>query len=404
MRHIYFLQQFFEKLPAPAFLKDNKFRFMWINKEAEKFFEKKEIEVVGKTEKNITGDPEVEEIEKKVLKTKKSIVYEKSYNGKYYHIVRIPIRLGDGTYGVAGIFFDITERVIEEKLLKLSNFVERIIIETLGEAHEDVKEFVISFSRKFHTEYPDIARMLLYKNEYLLGDSDEKLVKKAQEGDSERSFMYDRETFYVVPIGDFKFVINIPDEYKGLVKPIVAFLKSQVSSVLTILQAQSSKKQLLDNIEKIVDIVSSWSEKENIDLVMKKALNSIVSAIPECQKASLWLMENDNYRCVAVYNYPSDFENFTMPVEADNHTQFIKESPVAEPEKPWEYNRKSKYRDLWEKFGVCDENFRCLIGGFKVKDRILGLISVDNFEGKSFSLESKKLLENYVKLLTIFLK
>ncbi len=404
MRHIYFLQQFFERLPAPAFLKDNKFRFMWINKEAEKFFERKESEVVGKTEQSIIGDSEVEEIEKKVVKTKKSVEYEKTYNGKHYHIVRIPIRLGDGTYGVSGIAFDVTERVIEEKLLKLSNFVERIIIETLAEVPEDIIEFAKSFSRKFHSEYPDIAKTLLYKNEYLLGINDEKLLKKAQEIDSEKSFNLDRETFYVVPISDFKFVVHIPEEYRGIVKPITAFLKSHVSSALTVLESQNSKKKFIENIEKVVDIVSSWSEKKNIDLLMKKALDIIVSAIPECQKASLWILENNVYKCVTLYNYPSDFQDFTMPVEADNYTQFVKENPVVELENPWEYNRKSKYRDLWEKFGVCDENFRCLIGGFKVNERILGLIAVDNFEGKKFSFESKKLLENYVKLLTIFLK
>jgi len=38
MRYLYFLQQFFERLPAPAFIKDNKGRYLWINKEFETFW------------------------------------------------------------------------------------------------------------------------------------------------------------------------------------------------------------------------------------------------------------------------------------------------------------------------------------------------------------------------------
>jgi len=56
MRYLYFLQQFFDRLPAPAFIKDNKGRYIWVNKELENAVGLTEERIIGKFEAVILND------------------------------------------------------------------------------------------------------------------------------------------------------------------------------------------------------------------------------------------------------------------------------------------------------------------------------------------------------------
>ena len=112
MRYLYFLQQFFDRLPAPAFIKDNKGRYIWVNKELENAVGLTEERIIGKFEAVILNDESIEDVDRKVMRTRKNQVHEEIINGRYYTIHRMPIRLGTGSYGVAGIMYDMTEKLL----------------------------------------------------------------------------------------------------------------------------------------------------------------------------------------------------------------------------------------------------------------------------------------------------
>ncbi|WP_448376680.1 PAS domain-containing protein [Fervidobacterium sp.] len=403
MRYLYFLQQFFERLPAPAFIKDNKGRFLWINKELENALELTEDKIIGKREVEILDFEEIAEIDRKVMRSRRNHSHEIVVNGRHYSVQRMPIRLGDGNYGVAGVMFDITQKVLEQTLYKLQNFVEEKIMEALSEADGDIVTFVTSFSRKFHAQYPHIAVVLLKDNEYLIGEKDEKLIAKVKEIDEVKSFVYEKKNYQVVPIDRFKFVVHVPEQYLTMAKALAGFLGSHVLAALKILDNQKMYKDIIAKFDSIIKIIQLWNEKESLEEYLKRMLDELVKIIPETQKASVWLLENDIYKCVAVYNYDEDVKNLIIKSSEDNYGPNIGENNVVELLEAYKLNRESQYKDIWERAGVTSPTFIPLVGSVKVGDKKLVIISLDNFEGERFSESSKKVLQIFVELLSLYI-
>ncbi|HOH54054.1 MAG TPA: PAS domain-containing protein, partial [Fervidobacterium sp.] len=167
MRYLYFLQQFFDRLPAPAFIKDNKGRYIWVNKELENAIGLTEEKIIGKFEAVILNDESIEDVDRKVMRTRKNQVHEEVINGRYYTIHRMPIRLGTGSYGVAGIMYDMTEKLLEQTIYQMQSFVEKVIIESLSEQNVDPLELMKSIVKKFDEQYPKITVTLLKDNSYV---------------------------------------------------------------------------------------------------------------------------------------------------------------------------------------------------------------------------------------------
>uniref|UniRef100_A0A7V4KB99 PAS domain S-box protein n=1 Tax=Fervidobacterium pennivorans TaxID=93466 RepID=A0A7V4KB99_FERPE len=403
MRYLYFLQQFFERLPAPAFIKDNKGRYLWINKELENVLGLPEEKIVGKRESEIFGIEEIEEIDRKVKRTRRNHSHEIVYNGRHYNIQRMPIRLGDGNYGVAGVMFDITQKVLEQSLYKLLSFVEEKIMEALGEADGDIVTFVTSFSRKFHAQYPHVAVVLLMDNEYLIGTKDDKIIEKAKEIDEVKTFVHDKKTYQVIPIDRFKFVVHVPEHYTSMARALAGFLGSYVLAALKVLENQKVYKDVIEKLNSITKIIELWNKTQTLEEYLALMLGELVKVIPETQKASVWLLENDEYKCVAVYNYSDEVKKLVIKASEDSYGPHIGENKVVELLDAYKLNKESKYKDIWEKAGVTSPNFIPLIGSVKLGDKKVVIISLDNFEGARFSETSKKVLQIFVELLSIFL-
>jgi len=403
MRYLYFLQQFFERLPAPAFIKDNKGRFLWINKELENALELTEDKIIGKREVEILDFEEIAEIDRKVMRSRRNHSHEIVVNGRHYSVQRMPIRLGDGNYGVAGVMFDITQKVLEQTLYKLQTFVEEKIMEALSEVDGDIVAFVTSFARKFHAQYPHVAVVLLKDNEYLIGEKDEKLIAKVKEIDEVKSFMYEKKNYQVVPIDRFKFVVHVPEHYLTMAKALAGFLGSHVLAALKILDNQKMYKDIIAKFDSIIKIIQLWNEGESLEEYLKRMLDELVKIIPETQKASVWLLENDIYKCVAVYNYDEDVKNLIIKASEDNYGPNIGENNVVELLEAYKLNRESQYKDIWERAGVTSPTFIPLVGSVKVGDKKLVIISLDNFEGERFSETSKKVLQIFVELLSAYI-
>jgi len=403
MRYLYFLQQFFDRLPAPAFIKDNKGRYIWVNKELENVVGLTEERIIGKFEAVILNDESIEDLDRKVMRTRKNQVHQEMINGRYYTIHRMPIRLGTGSYGVAGIMYDMTEKVLEQTIYQMQSFVEKLIIELLSEQDVDTVEFMKNIVKKFNEQYPKITVTLLKDNSYVAGREDRKLSERAATIDEIKTMIHDRRTYQVVPVENYKFIIYVPEEYTSISKALSTYLSSQVLAAIKIIENRRAYKEFGNKLETIIKMVQLWESSSSLDSYLQSVLDELVKIIPETQKASIWLLDGDDYRNVAVYNYGDEVKNVIIKTSEDNYGKSIGENKVAELTEVYKLNKESPHKDIWELAGVTDPNFSPLVGSVKIGDKKLVIISLDNFEGKHFSEESKKILNLLVDLLSTFL-
>ncbi|HOV53983.1 MAG TPA: PAS domain-containing protein [Fervidobacterium sp.] len=403
MRYLYFLQQFFDRLPAPAFIKDNKGRYIWVNKELENAVGLTEERIIGKFEAVILNDESIEDLDRKVMRTRKNQVHQEMINGRYYTIHRMPIRLGTGSYGVAGIMYDMTEKVLEQTIYQMQSFVEKLIIELLSEQDVDTVEFIKNIVKKFNEQYPKITVTLLKDNSYVAGREDRKLSERAATIDEIKTMIHDRRTYQVVPVENYKFIIYVPEEYTSISKALSTYLSSQVLAAIKIIENRRAYKEFGNKLETIIKMVQLWESSSSLDSYLQSVLDELVKIIPETQKASIWLLDGNDYRNVAVYNYGDEVKNVIIKTSEDNYGKSIGENKVAELTEVYKLNKESPHKDIWELAGVTDPNFSPLVGSVKIGDKKLVIISLDNFEGKHFSEESKKILNLLVDLLSTFL-
>lgn len=404
MRYFYFLQQFFERLPAPACIKDTKGRIIWVNPEYLNMLGLPEEKVISKFESELLQNDSITEVDRKVMRTRRIQTVEITFNGRYYQVHRMPIRLGTGNYGVAAVMYDMTERILEQLLYKLQVFVEQKILESLTECEGDVDKFAEIFSRKFYGEYPDVATVLLKDNRYFLGLEDQKLIEKVQAVNELKTFTLEKKVYLVCPVENFKFVVRVPDQYVSVAKALGGYLSSQVLAALKVLESQRVYREYSEKLDAIVKLINLFEESESLEDYLRKVLSELVKLIPEAQKASIWLRFGDEYKAVAVYGYPAELEGFSMPVAEDTYGPVVGENRVLELRDAYVLNRNATNQELWERFGVTEPNFVPLIGTVKVGENKLVILSLDNFEGKSFSETSKKLLKLFVDLLSAYLK
>lgn len=403
MRYLYFLQQFFDRLPAPAFIKDNKGRYIWVNKELENAVGLTEERIIGKFEAVILNDESIEDLDRKVMRTRKNQVHQEMINGRYYTIHRMPIRLGTGSYGVAGIMYDMTEKVLEQTIYQMQSFVEKLIIELLSEQDVDTVECMKNIVKKFNEQYPKITVTLLKDNSYVAGREDRKLSERAATIDEIKTMIHDRRTYQVVPVENYKFIIYVPEEYTSISKALSTYLSSQVLAAIKIIENRRAYKEFGNKLETIIKMVQLWESSSSLDSYLQSVLDELVKIIPETQKASIWLLDGNDYRNVAVYNYGDEVKNVIIKTSEDNYGKSIGENKVAELTEVYKLNKESPHKDIWELAGVTDPNFSPLVGSVKIGDKKLVIISLDNFEGKHFSEESKKILNLLVDLLSTFL-
>lgn len=303
MRYLYFLQQFFDRLPAPAFIKDNRGRYMWVNKEFENAIGLTEEKIIGKFESVILNDESVEELDRKVMRSRKNQVHESMINGRYYTIHRMPIRLGTGSYGVAGIMYDMTEKILEQTLYQMQSSVEKIIIDSLSETNTDTLEFMKSMLRGFNEQYPEVNVILLKGDTHIMGDAEPKLIEKVNNIDEIKTFSFEKKTYQVIPVENYKFVVCVPAQYVSISKALSTFLSSQVLAAIKIIEKQRAHEEFGEKLEAIIRMIRLWESSPSLDSYLESMLSELVKIIPEAQRASVWVLDGKNYRNVAVYNY-----------------------------------------------------------------------------------------------------
>lgn len=410
MRHLFYLQQFFERFPAPAFIKDHKLRYIWINKEWEKFFGIIERKVIGKTNKKLFGEDIHEEIDKKVIKTKKAISYTTILDNKFLLINKIPIRLGDGTYGVAGFILEETERYLYELSLKGLVTINEVIRDLLLENYKDKDSFIVEFFENLYKKSQMGPYALLKENEenkIIKSYLPEKVCQRAFSKNELKEFSVDNEKWIVVPIGKYKLLLESKPNYFKIIKNLYPAVISKIESILDSIERKLKEELYYKALEKMVNFVVLWKSNKDLKSFFKKALEDILEIIPEAEKGSVWLINKDKYECIAEIGYPGAESLKFSSSKTAYGTEIVKKiqkgEKVFEIENANELVQKSKLKDVLSSYGMNTPNFVPLIGVFRIGNEFVGNISLDNFRGKHFSDESKKLLSYFVDILTVFL-
>lgn len=119
------LASFFQSTSDMASIKDDKFRYILINKNLAKFLGRKINEVIGKTDFELlpkTLAESCKKTDKKALKVKRLIISQEKFGKKVYETRKFPVLLEEGKIGVGGFIRDIT--ALKEREEKYSALID----------------------------------------------------------------------------------------------------------------------------------------------------------------------------------------------------------------------------------------------------------------------------------------
>jgi PAS domain S-box-containing protein len=114
---------FIDSTSDGVFLKDNKLRYVIVNKSLRMFFKKSEKEIIGKTDFELRPPEDAKkaiDADKKSLKSSSIVISEETLGDRVYEIRRFAVLLGDKR-GIGGFVRDITERKRVEEELKTNS-------------------------------------------------------------------------------------------------------------------------------------------------------------------------------------------------------------------------------------------------------------------------------------------
>ncbi|MDD3521100.1 MAG: diguanylate cyclase [Actinomycetota bacterium] len=126
-----------------AYLKDEEFKFVFVNKAFEEFYNKKSIEVIGKDELEISDREFVEKRKKtglKALRLKNIVSEEFEWKNRIYKATKFPVKMLNGAYGIGAYIGDITEERLNERAQKKILQRHMILTDVLSRSFESTQK------------------------------------------------------------------------------------------------------------------------------------------------------------------------------------------------------------------------------------------------------------------------
>jgi PAS domain S-box-containing protein len=107
-----------------AFLKDDKFRHLWANRELCRFYKKAEKEIIGKTDAELmtrSAAARCRKTDRQALAENRAHVSEETVGGLTFETRKFPVKLADGGMGVGGYIRDISASKRQLEMIEQSS-------------------------------------------------------------------------------------------------------------------------------------------------------------------------------------------------------------------------------------------------------------------------------------------
>lgn len=137
-----------------VYLKDENLKYVFVNKPLEIFYKKKESEIIGRSDFDLTDRENALNSSKtdlEVLNKKTLIENEVTIGDKIYKNIKFPVKLLNGNYGVGGYTEDITEehrnKIREKKNLMRNQILVEILTRKFNSTQEQL-DYVLNVSLK----------------------------------------------------------------------------------------------------------------------------------------------------------------------------------------------------------------------------------------------------------------
>jgi len=129
------LRQFIDSSRDIIFLKDEKFRYVFMNETGLSFGNvKKEEDIVGKTDFDLHADPDAREFRRGDLaaleKKQGPEIHDLVVDGRLLEVTKFPVDLGGGRTGVGGVVRDVTEQRQAEEMIRRSEELLRTFVDS----------------------------------------------------------------------------------------------------------------------------------------------------------------------------------------------------------------------------------------------------------------------------------
>ena len=154
---------FIDSTSDAVFLKDDRLRYIIVNRLLRNFFQKEEGEIIGKRDSELRSKETAEKARKADLKSLNSssiVVSEEIVNSRVYEIRRFPVKLEESRIGVGGFVRDITKRKRAEEEVKVKtlnleevNAALRVLLKQRDQDKSEMEDKILSNVKKLVLPY-----------------------------------------------------------------------------------------------------------------------------------------------------------------------------------------------------------------------------------------------------------
>jgi PAS domain S-box-containing protein len=158
-----------------VFLKDERLRYIIVNKLLRSFFRKSEDEIIGRTDMELRPAHDAEIARKADLKSLKSssvVVSEETIGNRIYETRRFAVTLGEKVKGIGGFLRDITERKKTEEELRAKslsleelNAALRILLKQRDQDKNEMEDKITSNVKRLVVPYIDRLKAMRLDHE-----------------------------------------------------------------------------------------------------------------------------------------------------------------------------------------------------------------------------------------------
>lgn len=217
------------------YLKDEHFKYIFVNKAFENYYKKEEWEIIGYEDFDLS-DKEFAENQRKtdidVLEKKGTAIQDLSRNDRIYRETKFPVKLVNGNFGVGAYIEDVTELHINKRNKEKSMLRNQILVNVLNLKFESTQEQL----------------------DYVLNES-----LKLTESKFGDIFLYDEESQELIPKSWLKYIMEECEVAKKLIK--YQLEKTDLWSEVVL-----QRKPIIVNDYKMQDLMKTTYSKNYVKL------------------------------------------------------------------------------------------------------------------------------------------